>query len=122
MKEEHGEAMDKYTQTSRLWANGAGFVCMQMCLDFVQYLLAKPLEGLWGHTCGIWKFQGEGLHRSRSCRALQDLSCVCDLHQSAQQCWVRNPLSEAGIEPNSSWIPAGFIFAEPQQECWFLLF
>ena len=27
--------------------------------------------------------------------ATQDLSCVCDLHHSARQCWILNPLSEA---------------------------
>ena len=27
--------------------------------------------------------------------ATQDLSCLCDLHHSSQQCWIFNPLSEA---------------------------
>ena len=27
--------------------------------------------------------------------ALRDLSCVCDLHHSSQQCWILNPLGEA---------------------------
>ena len=27
--------------------------------------------------------------------ATPDLSCVCDLHQSSQKCWILNPLSEA---------------------------
>ena len=25
-----------------------------------------------------------------------DLSCLCDLHCSSRQCWLLNPLSEAG--------------------------
>ena len=28
--------------------------------------------------------------------AIQDLSCVCDLHYSSQQHWILNPLSKAG--------------------------
>ena len=36
--------------------------------------------------------------------AMQDPSHVCNLHHSSQQCWILNPLSEAGIEPITSWI------------------
>ena len=28
--------------------------------------------------------------------ATQDLSCICDLHQSSQKCWILNPLTKAG--------------------------
>ena len=27
--------------------------------------------------------------------AMQDVSCICDLHQSLRQCWILNPMSEA---------------------------
>ena len=27
--------------------------------------------------------------------AMQDLSCVCSLHQTSQQLWILNPLSKA---------------------------
>ena len=27
--------------------------------------------------------------------AMQDLSCICDLHHSSRLCWILNPLSEA---------------------------
>ena len=27
--------------------------------------------------------------------AKRDLSCVCDLHHSSEQCWILNPLSKA---------------------------
>ena len=30
--------------------------------------------------------------------ATQDLSCICNLHHSSQQCQIPNPLSEAGME------------------------
>ena len=35
------------------------------------------------------------LHLPAYTTAMQDLSCVCDLHYSSQQCWILNPLSEA---------------------------
>ena len=40
--------------------------------------------------------------------ANQDLSCICDLHHSSQQCWIINPLSEARdrtlILLDTSWV------------------
>ena len=36
--------------------------------------------------------------------ATPDLSRICDLHHSSQQCRIRNSLIEARIEPMSSWI------------------
>ena len=30
---------------------------------------------------------------------MPDPSCVCDLHHSSRQCWILNPLSEAGVQP-----------------------
>jgi len=40
--------------------------------------------------------------------AMWDLSCVCDLHHNSWQCWILNPLSEAGdgtlILMDASWI------------------
>ena len=36
--------------------------------------------------------------------AMPELRCICKLHHSSEQCWILNPLSEAGIEPASSWI------------------
>ena len=41
--------------------------------------------------------------------AMQDLSCVCDLHHSAGQHQILNPLSEAGYQTcilmDTSWVP-----------------
>ena len=48
--------------------------------------------------------------------ATQDPSRTCELHHSSWQCRILNPLSEAGIEPPSSWILVGFPSAEPQWE------
>ena len=36
-------------------------------------------------TYGIWKFPGKG----------SNLSCICNLHHSLQQCWILSPLSKA---------------------------
>ena len=42
--------------------------------------------------------------------ATPDLSRICDLHQSSQQCQILNPLSEASDwNPKSSWILVGFV-------------
>ena len=35
--------------------------------------------------------------------AMPDLSHICDLCHSSQQRWILNPLSEARVEPASSW-------------------
>ena len=47
------------------------------------------------------KFPGQGLNWSYSCwptpqaTTMQDLSCLCDLHHSSQQCWIPDPLRKA---------------------------
>ena len=69
--------------------------------------------------------------------ATRDLGCICDLHQSSQQCWILNPLSEARdqtcvltlVRFTNSWATTGtpesyflsfflFLFLEPKEvEC-----
>ena len=46
--------------------------------------------------------------------ATQDLSLVCDLHHSSQQCRILNPLSEARNQARILVDTSGFITAEPQ--------
>ena len=48
--------------------------------------------------------------------ATWDQSHAFNLHQSSQQCWILNPLSEAEIEPVSSQILDGFVTSESQWE------
>ena len=48
--------------------------------------------------------------------AARDLSLICDLHHGSGQCQILNPLSEARIEPATSWFLVGFVFPAPQQE------
>ena len=48
--------------------------------------------------------------------AMQDRSCLCNLHHSSRQSWILNPLGEAREATTSSWILVGFVSAEPQQE------
>ena len=43
-------------------------------------------------------------------------SRACDLYHSSQQCWVLNPLSEARIEPATSWFLVRFVSAVPSWE------
>ena len=41
--------------------------------------------------------------------ATPDLSHICDLHHSSQQCKIPDPLSKPGIKPESSWILLRFL-------------
>ena len=38
--------------------------------------------------------------------AVQDPSCVCDLHHSSEQCWILNPLSEARDRAHNLMLPS----------------
>ena len=48
--------------------------------------------------------------------AMPDLSCVCNLHYSSQQCWILNPLSEARDWTCSLMVPSCIVSAEPRWE------
>ena len=52
-----------------------------------------------------------GLHHSNATSE----PCL-QLTPQLRQCQILNPMSGAGIKPESSWILAGFISAESQQE------
>ena len=41
--------------------------------------------------------------------AMRDLSSVCDLHHSSQQCQILNHRAGPGIEPKTSWILVRFL-------------
>ena len=45
--------------------------------------------------------------------AMQDLSRICDLHHRSWQHQILDALSEAGIQPASSWMLVRFVSAEP---------
>ena len=42
--------------------------------------------------------------------AMPDLSCICDLHQSSQQCWILNPLIEASDRTCNLMVPSWICF------------
>ena len=48
--------------------------------------------------------------------AMQDLSCICDLHHSSWQRQILNPLCEAREKPATSWYLVGFVSAAPRRE------
>ena len=75
-----------------------------------QILLDLFVLFFYGCICSIWKFLGwvkselqlpayptEWCRNSVSYRnpGMQDLSCICDLCCSLQQCWILNPLRKA---------------------------
>ena len=47
---------------------------------------------------------------------MPDLSHIFNPHHGSWQHWILNPLSEAGDQPATSWLLAGFISAAPQWE------
>ena len=49
-------------------------------------------------------------------KTMPDLRGICDLHHSSRQHRFLSLLSEARVEPTSSWMLVGFISPEPQQE------
>ena len=64
----------------------------------------------YGCTCSIWKFLGWVKSEPRLLtytrdKAMQNLSCICDL----QQCQICNPLIEARDQPASSWHSVRFL-------------
>ena len=46
--------------------------------------------------------------------AMPDSRRICDLHHSAWQRWILNPLAKPGIKPATSWFLVGFVSAEPE--------
>ena len=60
----------------------------------------------YGLTCGIWKCQARGkleLQLPNYTTAIEtwDLSHICDLHHSSEQCQILNPLSSRVFNPPS---------------------
>ena len=61
-----------------------------------------------GSTWNLWKFCARGqigaaAETEAIAMATPDLSCICDLRCSLRQCRILNSLSEARVEPVSSW-------------------
>ena len=65
-----------------------------------------------GHTCGIWRFPGQGVKLNLQPLAYtiatttQDLTHVCGLHHSSPQCQILNPLSEARNRTRNLMVPS----------------
>ena len=84
---------------------------------FIYYLFCFLLLGLHVQHMEVPRLgvkSEQWLPAYATATATWDLNHVCDLHQSSRQHQILNPLIEAGIEPESSWMLAGFFTAEPQ--------
>ena len=83
-----------------------------------------------GPACNIWKFPRLGVQlklqllayatATATVTATSDPSCICDLHDSSQQCRIPIPLNKARDRTPSLWVLVSFITTEPQQELQFL--
>ena len=79
-----------------------------------------------GHTCGLWRFPGQGSNWSYSCRPTpQPQQCqiqaefmtyttahgnACDLRHSSQKCQILTPLSEARDRTSNLMVPSWIHF------------
>ena len=65
-----------------------------------------------GHTRGIWRFPGYGWNQSSAAKnhTTPDLSRICNLHHSSQQCQTLNPLSEARDRTRNLTVPSQIHF------------
>ena len=74
-----------------------GVFCLMVCLLFFFFFLGlKP----WYMEIPRLGVQSElQLPAYTTSTAMQDPSCICDLHHSSRQCWIPDPLSEAGDQP-----------------------
>ena len=100
-----------YTLNPVIFSPQFYFPCVQNCCSFDSNIIFEleifsfylifmnSLFFIQGHTCGIWKFPGQGSNQSYSfwptATAVLDLSHICDLHHSPRHCRILDPLSEA---------------------------
>ena len=82
-------------------------------LFFLVFCLFRATLAAYGGSRprGRIRATAASLHHSHSNR---ESRCVCDLHNSSQQHRIPNPLSEAVIEPTTSWLLVGFVPATPR--------
>ena len=73
------------------------FLSFLSFLFFSSFLMAYGIsQARHGMRCSCWPAYS-------TATATLDLSCVCDLHHSSQQCWILNPRSKARILTASWW-------------------
>ena len=94
--------------------------CVMICIFFFFLCLLGPHVGHVGvPRLGVKLELQPSAYTTAT--AMWDLSLVFDLYHNPWQCWILSPLSEAGIEPASTWIVVGFVTAEPQWELLYFL-
>ena len=86
------------------------FVCLFVCFFFLELHMCHMEVPRLGVKLELH------LPAYGTASAEPEVSCVCNLHCSSQQCWILNQLSGPGIKPTSSWILVGFVTVEPHWE------
>ena len=91
---------------------------LELCFNS-QPLLSSLYPHFFGFlwcTCHIWKFSVKSeLWLLAYTTATAELSCICNLHHSSQQCWIPDPLSETRDRTHIL-ILVRLLTAEPQQK------
>ena len=89
------------------------FLCLFVCLFF----RAAPAA----HGSSEARESKLQLLPYATARATRDLSCICDLHHSSQQCQILNLLSELRDQTHVFMDTSGVVTAMPQQELLYFL-
>ena len=78
---------------------------------FILLFRAAPVAYGGSQTRGLIGATAARLYTTAT--TMPDPSCVCDINHSSRQCRILNPLSEAMVEPTTSWFLVGFVSAVP---------
>ena len=78
------------------------------------FLLFRATPEAYGSSQASWESELQLPAYTTATTAMRDLSRICELHHSSQQCCILNPLARLGMEPATSWLL--FFSAEPPCE------
>ena len=107
---------------SYTWGSKCFSIYCQICKRYIHFfdLYLTPPFYFNGHTCGIWKFQGEGLNTSHSCKlchSCSDTKSFNPLHQARE--WTH---ASAVTQATAVWYLTHCTTAEIQLFICFCLF
>ena len=79
------------------------------CFALFCFCLLRVAPLVYGSSLAKGEIRAAVVLACATATPTQDLSCICNLHQSSQQCQILNPLSEASVWTcvlmDTSWVP-----------------